>query len=352
MRRFGSWLPCAVMIAAPCLPLAGQSPQPPATRVIHGDVRSAVDSSVIAGATIDLAGVQWSRRVRSDEAGKFWFGQVPDGSYRLLVMRVGFVPIRQDVLVAQGNADLRIMLSPDAQDLNAIITRANVTAIYGGIGAVGPATNAQGEKTMTAVKGASIQVLGARKSAVSDSLGRFFVEIAKAGRYIVRITSPGLSTQLFTLDVPRNKAVDASRLLDSVRAEAPSGREYLWNEMDRRIGWRAMNSALISGTELREYGGSLTDAVQRSKGMTTRGMRIGAATCVFVDGLPRPGLPLDGIRIEEVEAIELYGPNGDPTGLLASSWPAGVPCAASGRYAPAPNRAIPTAVYAVIWTAR
>lgn len=323
-----------------------------AARVIQGDVRSAVDSAMVAGATIEIAGPRFTRTVRSDEAGKFWFGQVPEGSYRLLVMRIGYVPIRQDVAVGESNADLRIVLTPDAQDLNTIITRANVTAVYGGIGAVGAAKNAQGEKTMTAVRGASVQVLGSRKTAVTDSLGRFFVELGKAGRYIIRVTSPGLAVQLFTIDVPRNKAVDASRLLDSVRMEPPTGREYLWGEMDRRVGWRAMNSALISGAELREYGGNLTDALQRTKGMTSRGMRIGETTCVFVDGIPKPNWPLDAFRIEEVEAVELYGPNGDPTGSLASSWPRGAPCAASGRLAPARNRAIPVAQWAVIWTAR
>lgn len=329
-----------------------QAPGDRTARVIQGDVRSAADSAMIAGATIEIAGPRFTRTVRSDEAGKFWFGQVPEGSYRLLVMRIGYEPIRQDVAVGESNADLRIMLKPDAQDLNTIITRANVTAVYGGIGAVGAAKNAQGEKTMTAVKGATVQVLGSRKTAVTDSLGRFFVELGKPGRYIIRVTSPGLAVQLFTVDVPRNKAIDASRLLDSVRMEPPTGREYLWGEMDRRIGWRAMNSALISGAELRELGGNLTDALQRTKGMTLRGMRIGATTCVFVDGIPKPNWPLDAFRIEEVEAVELYGPGGDPTGLLASSWPRGAPCAASGRFAPAPNRAVPVAQWAVIWTAR
>lgn len=321
-------------------------------QVIQGDVRSAVDSMAIAGATIEIAGPRLTRSVRTDEAGKFWLGQVPAGSYRLLVMRIGYAAIRQDVVVADAPADLRIVMSPEVQDLRAIVTRANVTAVYGGIGAVGPTTNAQGEKTMTAVKGATVQVLGSRKTAVTDSLGRFFVELNKPGRFIIRVTSPGLAVQLFTVDVPRNKAVDVSRLMDSVRMEAPTGREYLWGEMDRRIGWRAMNSALVSGAELRELGGNLTDALQRSKGMTLRGLRIGAATCVFVDGMPKPGFPLDAFRIEEVEAVELYGPNGDPTNLLRQSWPAGAPCAPSGRFAPANNRAIPVAQWAVIWTAR
>ena len=340
----------AVFLGATSVAVQAQGQR--ASGVIQGEVRSGVDSAAIAGATIEIAGPRLTRSVRSDEAGKFWFGAVPAGSYRLLVMRVGYAAIRQDVAVGDGPADLRIVMSPEAQDLRAIVTRANVTAVYGGIGAVGPTTNAQGEKTMTAVKGATVQVLGSRKTAVTDSLGRFFVELGKPGRFIIRVTSPGLAVQLFTVDVPRNKAIDVSRLMDSVRMEAPNGREYLWGEMDRRIGWRAMNSALVSGAELRELGGSLTDAVQRSKGMTLRGMRIGETTCVFVDGMPKPGFSLDAFRIEEVEAVELYGPRGDPTNSLNSSWPAGAPCGASGRFAPSQNRAIPVARWAVIWTAR
>jgi hypothetical protein len=40
---------------------------------------------------------------------------------------------------------------------------------------------------------ARVQVLGSRLETETDSLGRFFLEVGKAGRYLVRVTSPGLS---------------------------------------------------------------------------------------------------------------------------------------------------------------
>jgi Carboxypeptidase regulatory-like domain len=337
----------------PALQLHAQGVQAPtpATRVIRGVVRNAADQSVVPSATLDLAGPRFSRRVRSDEAGRFHFGQVPNGSYRLLVLRVGFAPLRQDVQVGESDADVTVVLTSEAESLNAIVTKANVTAIYGGIGAVGPSTNAQGEKTMTAVAGATVQVLGARKQVQTDSLGLFFIDVGKPGRFLVRVTSPGLATQLYTVDVPRNKAVDASRLLDSARTEPPNGRAFLWNEMDRRINMRTMNSALVSGAELRERGGSFIDAVQGTKSMSSKGMRIGAETCVFIDGLPKPNLSLDAMRIEDVEAVELYAANGDITQLLKSSWP-GAPCGQTNRYVPTDNRAIPVAKWVVVWTSR
>ena len=115
-----------------------------------------------------------------------------------------------------------------------------------------------------------------------------------------------------------------------------------------------MNSALVSGAELRDMGGSLHDALLRSKSMTVRGLRLGPTTCVFLNGIPRPGLPLDAFQIEEIEAVELYGESGDPTGTLASSWPRGAQCGMSSRRAPPANGAIavPYAKWAAIWTQR
>jgi Carboxypeptidase regulatory-like domain len=322
------------------------------TRVINGIVRNASDKSVVSGATLEIYNTRFSRNARTDETGRFRFGQIPAGDYRLTVLRVGYAPFRQQVQVGEADAEVSIELISEAQRLNSIVTKANVTALYGGIGAVGPQKNERGEKTMTAVPGATIQILGARKEIKTDSLGLFFVELDKPGRYLVRVVSPGLSPELYTVDVPRNKAVDASRLLDSVRFAPPSGREILWREMDRRISMRTLTSALVSGAELRDKGGSMTDALQSAKAMTLRGMRIGAETCVFIDGLPKPNLALDGMRIEDVEAVELYGAKGDLTGLLASSWPSGAPCGRTNRYVPTENSAIPVAKYVVVWTSR
>lgn len=341
-----------VPMSAIMCPVHGQQPTATSSGVIQGDVRRADNHAVIGGATIDLSSNRFSRRVRSEEDGKFRIGSVPEGTYRLLVMRVGFQPLRIDVETDGDAADVHITLTPDANTLSTIVTRANVTAIYGGIGAVGPSTNSLGEKSMTSVAGATIQVLGAKTSGVSDSAGRFFVELPKPGRYIVRVTSPGLAPQVFPVDVPKNKAIEASRLMDSVVSSAPTGREYLWDEMDRRLSWRtAMSSALISGSELRDIGGSLSTALQFTKDLNRSGLRIGNTTCVFVNGVARPNMPLDAIRIEEIEAIELYSERGDQTQSLNASWPKGAGC--GGKISLRGTAAgTPVAKWAIIWTVR
>jgi hypothetical protein len=61
------------------------------------------------------------------------------------------------------------------------------------------------------------------------------------------------------------------------------------------------------------------------------------SACLFVDGIPRPGATIRDFPIEEIEAIEVYGPpmnRSDPTGTLASRWPRGAMCGmASGARA-------------------
>ncbi|MBL0169665.1 MAG: carboxypeptidase regulatory-like domain-containing protein [Gemmatimonadaceae bacterium] len=321
---------------------------------IRGVVRAAGDDKPLSGAILELSGTRFTRQVRSDETGQFSIGAVPTGSYRLSVLRLGYQAIVQAVAVGDRDAQLTIRMTADPTELRAIVTRANVTAIYGGIGAVGSGRNATGEREMSAVADAKIHVIGSRKSATADSVGRFFLELDKPGLYMVRVTSPGLAPQLFPVEVPRNKAVEVSRMMDSARMTAPSGREYMFDEMDRRVGWRAMNSALVTGSELRAAGGALSDALVRSKSMTLRGLRLGVTTCVFLNGIPRPGMPLDAIQIEEVEAVELYGARGDPTGTLASSWPAGAQCGSASRLPPPRSGGIapPDAKWAAIWTQR
>lgn len=321
---------------------------------IRGVVRIAGDDKPLSGAIVELTGTRFERQVRTDEAGRFSIGSVPSGSYKLAVLRLGYQAITQAVAVGDADAQLTITMSADPALLNTIVTRANVTAIYGGIGAVGSGRNASGEREMSFAAGAKIQVMGSRKSVSADSAGRFFLELDKPGVYMVRVSSLGLAPQMFPVEVPRNRAVEVSRMMDSARMTAPTGREFVFDDMDRRLGWRAMSSALVTGSELRDAGGSLSDALQRSRSMTLRGLRLGLTTCVFLNGIPRPGLPLDAFQIEEIEAVELYGPRGDPTGTLASAWPIGAQCGAASRL-PVPRGsgiAPPEAKWAAIWTQR
>ncbi len=324
------------------------------TFAIRGIIQAASDSTPLTGAIIALTGARFERQVRSDETGRFSVGAVPTGSYRLSVLRLGYQALTQSVAVGDRDAQLTITLTVDPKQLNTIVTRANVTAIYGGIGAVGSNRNAAGDREMNAVAGATLQVVGSGQSTKTDSSGRFFLELGKPGLYMVRVSSLGLAPQFFPVEVPRNTAVDVSRMLDSTRVTAPTGRDYLYAEMDQRLKWRPRKAALVTGSELREFGGALSDALRRSRSMNTSGLRLGHTTCVFLNGIARPGMPVDAIDLDEIDAIELYADGSDPTGTIARGWPRGAQCGIASRLPPPSSNGLgpPIARYAVVWTQR
>jgi hypothetical protein len=112
-----------------------------------------------------------------------------------------------------------------------------------------------------------------------------------------------------------------------------------------------MNSAVVPGGELRRAGGDLTGALERSGSFVSRGLIFGPSICVFVNGLPKPGLPLHAIPVEEIEVLEVYGSNGDVSGDLARKWPRGAMCGQTWRQKKPTDgpRARATAHFAVVW---
>ncbi len=81
------------------------------------------------GAAVDGARVQLvelQRQVVTDGAGRFRFGAVPSGRYRLSVVRIGFTPTLQ--VVATGSDTLRVMLEDGRLELAAVQVSATPTA--------------------------------------------------------------------------------------------------------------------------------------------------------------------------------------------------------------------------------
>ena len=153
----------------------------PAAYSINGTVRSEADRTPLAGATVELSSARFTRRLRTDEGGRFRFGTVPVGTYRLSVLRLGYAPLSRQVSVVDADAELDVTLIPDARTLGAIVTQANVTAVFGGIGAAGLTRNAAGERPLDIARGARVQVLGSGAETETDSTGRFFLEVKKPG---------------------------------------------------------------------------------------------------------------------------------------------------------------------------
>jgi len=307
------------------------------THTVRGTTRDAASGQPVAGALVEVRSETFRAATRSDEEGAVRLTAVPAGRYRLSVLRIGFAELVRNLVLADLDTSVELSLQAVARGLDAVRVEAGVSGIYGVVGTA---------KGLQPIPGARIQVIGANKSAATDTAGGFFVAVPKPGTYVVRISRPGYAELHFPIEVPKDRAVEASRLLDSTSKVAPRGLEVLWQDFDQRLRWRAMNSALVTGAELRRYGGMLSDALQGSPPVVSRSLRITGMPCLFINGTPRPDWPLDALRVEDIESVEVYGPRGEETGMLAKMWPPGRPCGGASR--PTVNQGS-TVAFVVVW---
>ncbi|MEO5817109.1 MAG: carboxypeptidase regulatory-like domain-containing protein [Gemmatimonadaceae bacterium] len=332
------WL---LAVAAVLLGATASAAAQSGTYTVSGMVRGSVTDEPLAGAVVDLRTGSAQRFARTDQFGAFELASVPSGNYRMTVRRIGFAELARDFVVADRDTAVTLTLVPRAQLLDTTRVRANAMAIHGVVGAA---------HDLRPLAGATVLVVGAGRTETTDSAGQFFAPVKKPGTYFLRIARPGYAMQVITIDVPDDRSVETSALLDSSEMAVRPGTDELWTEFDKRVVWHAMNSAVVSGADLRKFEADLlSDALRSTPSFVKRGLKIGSATCVFVNGLPRPGWALDAVPVDNIEAVELYGAGGDLTESLRKDWPRGVPCGEATGLRNAGRAAPGTVNFAVIW---
>jgi hypothetical protein len=163
----------------------------------------------------------------------------------------------------------------------------------------------------------------------------------------LRITATDHRDKVVAVEVEDGKPVDLSILIDTA---GPGARipEMAWLDFNQRQHWLGSRGALIPSEQLLRYGGSLMDAIAGAPSLVRKGLRFGPTICVFVNGQPKPGLPLDAVPVEQVAAVEVFTVKGDDTNSLATRWPSGAACSETGvRTAARPSI---QAYYASVWT--
>lgn len=289
--RFG-WTGTGVLLAAVLT-----RPAQAQVAVTTGTVIDSATGRTLPGAIIQMADGVRSPSSRTDERGGFQL-QLAPGTYQMLVRRIGYAPWSGSKTVSAGDS-ITIRLSPLPQSLRAVRVHGEGAGIYGEIA---------GLDGLDRIKGAKVQVAGANAKVETDSAGTFFVPVKRAGVYAIRITARGYAMDFFTVAVKENEVADASRYLLSAERSANIP-EMAWAQFDDRIRWaQKTNYALVPGADIRRYHGSLREAVQSLGAQLGNGARLGDfPPCIFLDGIPRPGMLLEAISIDEVKAIEVYG---------------------------------------------
>jgi hypothetical protein len=347
-----------------------------ASRVARGVVRDSAAGTPLGGALVELRSSSERRVDRTDEEGGFRIAGLPAGRYQLSVLRIGFREARGELEIGARDTVMVVAMAPVPQRLDAFRVRGDISAIYGMVGSL---------PDLLPVAGVRVQVIGANKDQVTDSTGGFFIPVDPPGIYMVRMTRDGYAERMLTIDVPRGRAVDASRLLDPGQAPA-KGLDVLYKDLDQRIRQRAAaSSALVPGSEIRRAGNTVIAALQASPSFNARGFRFADSVCVFVNGIPRAGVTPDAFMPEEIESVEVYGVaagnsggarslagprvrgearaigfsvggSGDRSGTLGDRWPPMAPCGSNNSRTLAPISRRPqgpmqsgTVKFVVIW---
>lgn len=291
--------------------------------VIRNETGRPVEYALV---TLDPTGA--NRQARTDRDGRFGFIGTSPGQHAVRVTFVGYRPHERTVEVPRGAVDIEVTLERLVTTLAGVEVTAQRSGLYGSVIA---------RDSLLPVPDARIEVLGGRTSDTTAADGTFNFPKLKPGSYMVRVRHAGFESRNISIVVPEKGATQLDLVVERGLLSRDAHMEQLYREMDQRLHWMGTTAAMISREDLK--GGAKTTldaALPRAPGFMKASFypaREGwESACLYVDGQPRPGAKISDFAIEEIEAIEIYGPpmnRSDPTGTLGSRWPPRAMCGIS-----------------------
>jgi hypothetical protein len=158
---------------------------------VRGLVRD-TDGKPVQGVDVGLE--NGNRMTQTDAQGGFVLDSLPAGRRRLLVRRVGFLPVRPTITVPQAPDDtLAITILAFVQQLDPVVVEVTRSGISGVVG----------DTAYRALPGTLVEVIGARSHVYTDSTGRFVFEDLKRGQYVLRISRVGYLARLLPINLEK-----------------------------------------------------------------------------------------------------------------------------------------------------
>ncbi len=347
-----------LLLGAPLAPLVASAQEPaparadtlPRTGVVAGSVRDETGRSV-ADAVITVDGT--TRQARADTAGRFVLERVPTGIQEVTIRRLGFRPARAQLDVRPDSAMvIAVTMVADAQRIAGVrIEEQLLNQLSGWV------IDEQGRP----VAGAEVDVVGLRRTMLSDAEGRFlFVDLAP-GNYLVEVRKEGYGLARRAVQmVARIERDVAVRLYagEDQRTSVALAR-VVAQEMDRRKSLAGAQAVFVSRTELERWQDApLINALMGSSGARAmrdlvsiprdRGSQRGvqsinasgnsgrgrmdmanapSVSCVLVNGHEISSGDLLGFfRASEVELVEIYPVGSENSRTFCGRFPPSTGC--------------------------
>jgi hypothetical protein len=295
--------------------------QTPASITLRGQVRTATGvplDEVLVRLRADTGTVAESRSLSS---GQYSMPRLDPGEYTLDVRRIGFesrvLPVR---LGEDRTLRVDVVLSPLAVPIAPTRGDEPWTGVLGVVGTFAD---------MEPLDGVRVRVLGRDSSVTSDAAGRFALPLPPGTSGALRLERDGYVPRLVSYRVTEEGPSELAVLLDAgALRRSDAG---VWRDVLQRHQWSTPRAVRVSRAELLQTGAhNLLVALEAAPTVQQSNLIFSRNVCLFVNGLPRPGFPLDAILTDRVEYVEGYANRGDLSRTLAVRWPANGVCGVPG----------------------
>jgi len=271
-------------------------------------------------------------RVHSLRSGAYTMPKLTAGAYTLHVRRIGYEARRLPVQIGEHRSltfDVTLVALPIT--LEAARLQADWTGVIGVVGSY---------ENMEPINRVRFLPLSSTDTITSDANGRFVIPVPEGGTGALRVERAGYAPRLVSYRVRPGERVELAVLLDSGASEVRDG--WAWKDLAQRHKWSTQRSVRVARSELLATDAhNLLVALEQSATVQSSGLIFSRSACLFVNGQPRPGFPIDGLATERVEYVEGYAARGDLSRSLQLRWPRNAECGAPGGN-PAIRRAIET----------
>jgi hypothetical protein len=302
------------------------------------------DSAVVRDATLRATQGAQTIVARSGRDGVFRLAGLGEGEWTITVRKLGFAPALDRVTLPPGGLRRDYIMREAVATLDPILVSERWTGVRGIVGDI---------RKLSPLDGARVEVVGEDAQTTTDASGRFALPMAPGTEVLLRVEAEGFVRGMYSLEVPAEGYLEIEIPLDTLREAT---RDWMaMEDLERRLKFATPRAAIVGREQiLRSDATRLDDALNEAPGLTRQGIIVNRSACLFVDGIPRPGFPVDAVPAGLVEFVEVYPPESDLSNTLASRWPPRAACGAPGasQRGMSPSARRQLAQFVAVWMRR
>ena len=302
------------------------------------------DSATVQDATLRATQGTQTIVARSGRDGVFRLAGLGEGEWIITVRKLGYAPALDRVTLPSDGLRRDYILRDVIAMLDPILVSERWTGVRGIVGDI---------RKLSPLDGARVEVVGEDAVTTTDASGRFALPMAPGSEVLLRVEAEGFVRGMYSLEVPSEGYLEIEIPLDTLREQT---RDWMaLEDLERRLKFATPRAAIVGREQiLRTDATRLDDALNESPNLTRQGIIVNRSACLFVDGVARPGFPVDAVPAGLVEFVEVYPPNSDISNTLARRWPPRAACGAPGATQRGMSRSArqQMAQFVAVWTRR